>query len=159
PGKTPYENFRPLKVPQKYDGVQFLDFVSCIFSHVPRDYWAREFEFGRFLINDHKFVASDRRVNAGERYLQLTLQTSEHDVNTHIKILYEDDALIVLDKPAPLPVHPSGRFNRNTLQWILNEVYHPLIPRPAHRLDANTTGVIVFARSKHFATLLQPQFA
>src|SRR5947209_13514016 len=33
----------------------------------------------------------------------------------------------------------SGRFNRNTLQYILNKVYHPEKPRQAHRLDANTT--------------------
>ncbi len=66
---------------------------------------------------------------------------------------------MVIDKPAPLPLHPSGRFNRNTLQSILNEVYHPQKLRPVHRLDANTTGVVVFARTREFARQLQTQFA
>jgi UPF0176 protein len=41
----------------------------------------------------------------------------------------------------------------------LNQVYHPEKLRPVHRLDANTTGVIVLARSRQFAGQLQPQFA
>jgi len=65
---------------------------------------------------------------------------------------------LVINKPAPLPIHPSGRFNRNTLQAILQTVYHPQKPRPAHRLDANTTGLVVFTRTRHFAKFVQPQF-
>jgi 23S rRNA-/tRNA-specific pseudouridylate synthase len=45
------------------------------------------------------------------------------------------------------------------LQQILKTVYHPQKPRPVHRLDANTTGVMVWARTHHFAGQLQPQFA
>jgi RluA family pseudouridine synthase len=85
--------------------------------------------------------------------------TSEPDVNAAIRILHEDEAIVVVNKPAPLPLHPSGRFNRNTLQAILNQVYYPQKLRPIHRLDANTTGIIVFARTRHYAGLLQPQFA
>src|SRR5262249_32980297 len=51
------------------------------------------------------------------------------------------------------------RFYRNTLAWLLHEVYHPQKPRPAHRLDANTTGVVLVTRTRHFAGRLQPQFA
>jgi RluA family pseudouridine synthase len=85
--------------------------------------------------------------------------TREPDVNAAIRILYEDSAIVVVDKPAPLPVHPSGRFHRNTLQSILNAVYRPQKLRPVHRLDANTTGLVVFARTHAFASRLQPQFA
>src|SRR5690606_30849165 len=66
--------------------------------------------------------------------------------------------ILVIDKPAPLPMHPSGRFNRNTLVHFLHEAWHPEKPRPAHRLDANTSGLVVCARTRHFAKLLQPQF-
>jgi RluA family pseudouridine synthase len=56
-------------------------------------------------------------------------------------------------------MHPAGRFNRNTLQHLLETAYRPQKPRPAHRLDANTTGVLVVARTRHFAGRLQPLFA
>jgi RluA family pseudouridine synthase len=56
-------------------------------------------------------------------------------------------------------MHAGGRFHRNSLQWILSAAYAPFHPRPAHRLDANTTGVLVFSRSHRFAKTLQAQFA
>jgi RluA family pseudouridine synthase len=83
----------------------------------------------------------------------------EPEVSPDVRILHEDEAIIVLQKPAPLPVHPSGRFNRNTLQYFLHAAYHPQKPRAAHRLDANTTGLLVCTRTRHFAGLLQTQFA
>jgi len=56
-------------------------------------------------------------------------------------------------------MHAGGRFYRNTLQHILNTAYHPQKPHPAHRLDANTTGIVLVTRTRHFAGKLQPQFA
>jgi RluA family pseudouridine synthase len=97
-------------------------------------------------------------VRAGERYFHKQSMLAEPAVNGQVEVLHEDEALIVLNKPAPLPMHAGGRFNRNTLQYILSQVYHPQKPRPAHRLDANTTGVVLVTRTRHFAAQLQPQF-
>jgi RluA family pseudouridine synthase len=104
-------------------------------------------------------MTATQRVRAGERYRHIFPNVTEPAVNGAVKILHEDEALIVLNKPAPLPMHAGGRFCRNTLQHILNEVYHPQRPRPAHRLDANTTGLVLVTRTRHFAGHLQPQFA
>jgi RluA family pseudouridine synthase len=75
-----------------------------------------------------------------------------------VEIVHEDEALIVVNKPAPLPMHAGGRFYRNTLQHILNTAYHPQTPHPVHRLDANTTGIVLVARTPDFASKLQGQF-
>lgn len=101
----------------------------------------------------------DRVVRAGEEYLRIHPGMIEPPVNPCVRVLYEDEALIVLHKPAPLPMHSCGRFHRNTLQHILHEAWEPEKPRPAHRLDANTSGLVVCARTRRFAKLLQPQFA
>jgi UPF0176 protein len=158
PGSDPYDNQRPLVVPASCDGLSLLDFLCTILRHVPRDEWAAIIASGKMLTREEQPVGPDHVVRAGERYLHLQPATREPDVNADIHIVYEDEALIVVNKPAPLPVHPSGRFNRNTLQSILHTVYSPQFPRPAHRLDANTQGLVVFARTRHFASLLQPQF-
>ena len=79
-------------------------------------------------------------------------------MNAGIEILYEDDHLVIVDKPAPMPMHPCGRFNRNSLQYILNEVYPDRYLRMAHRLDASTTGVTVFCQTRDVARFVQPQF-
>jgi RluA family pseudouridine synthase len=159
PGSQPYDNYRPLNVSAAYDGQTLLDFLCGILSHVPRDEWQAACDSGRMLTGDQQVASATRIVRAGERYLHKLPATREPDVNVDIRIIYEDEAIVVLHKPAPLPLHPSGRFNRNTLQFLLHEVYRPQKPRPAHRLDANTSGVVVFARTGHFAGLLQPQFA
>lgn len=158
PGSAPYENHRPLNVPATQDNVTLLDFLCGILAHVPREQWLGEIEQGRFLNEQKERVAWNHIVRAGERYLHVLPQTTEPEVNADIRILHEDEALIVLHKPAPLPMHPCGRFNRNTLQHILHGVYAPQRPRAAHRLDANTTGLVVLARTRHFAGQLQPQF-
>jgi RluA family pseudouridine synthase len=103
-------------------------------------------------------VAAGDVVRTGERYLHVQPSTVEPAVNVDIRIVYEDDAILVVNKPAPLPMHPCGRFSRNTLQYFLSKLYDPQHPRPAHRLDANTSGLVLFTRTRHFAKLLQQQF-
>jgi UPF0176 protein len=159
PGSQPYDNYRPIDVPATAEGQTLLDFLTTTFRHVACDHWLGLFGAGQMLNADRQPVTAARTVRAGERYLRWEPKTCEPDVNVDIRIVHEDEALIVLEKPAPLPVHPSGQFNRNTLTFILGRVYHPQRPRAAHRLDANTSGLIVFARTRHVAGLIQPQFA
>jgi len=159
PGSQPRDNFRPVSVAQSCDGQTLLAALCHAVKHLPPEYWEAESRRDNLLDSAHRPVATDRIVRAGERYLHRSVQQVEPAVSLALQFLYEDEALVVLHKPAPLPMHPAGRFNRNTLQYVLEQLYHPQKPRPAHRLDANTTGVLVVARTRHFAGLLQPQFA
>jgi UPF0176 protein len=159
PGSAPYENFRPITVPVDCDGLPLIEFLCRTLKHVPRADW-EDLCTRDFLLDAKKQPARrDIAVWAGERYFQKLPATVEPDINPAIEILHEDEAIILLSKPAPLPMHPGGRFNRNTLQHILNQVYYPEKPRPAHRLDANTTGLVLVTRTRHFASFIQPQFA
>jgi len=158
PGSRPYDNHRPLNVPAAFEGRTVLDLFSGIFAHSPACEWEELIENGFILDEQRRPVSKERIVRAGERYYRLLSAMIEPEVSTAVEILHEDEAILVLNKPAPLPMHPGGRFNRNTLQYLLHEVYHPQKPRAAHRLDANTTGLVVCGRTRHFAGLLQPQF-
>lgn len=158
PGQKPQDNYRPLKVSQRHEGMTILDFLCDIFGHVPREHWQACCAAGDIVKSGYQPVANNHVVHAGERYYTHEHQEVEPEVNARIQILFEDNALIVVNKPAPLPMHPSGRYNRNTLQSILCSLYAPQKPRPAHRLDANTSGIAVFTRTSTFARRLQPQF-
>jgi UPF0176 protein len=159
PGSQPHDNFKPVSVPEDCDGKTLLQTLCRIVAHVPASYWETECARGLLVNLKRETMSATQIVRAGERYLHRFPDVTEPDVNGRVEILHEDEALIVLNKPAPLPIHQGGRFYRNTLQHILNEVYHPQKPHPAHRLDANTTGVLLVTRSRHFAGKLQPQFA
>jgi len=158
PGSKAYDNFRPLTIPLDQDGQTILGALGAIFSHSEPEKWGQIFQNKYLLGGDKNPVDPEQIVRSGERYFRKLPSTIEPDVNPDIRFLHEDEAIIVVNKPAPLPVHPSGRFNLNSLQSLLQKVYHPQKPRPAHRLDANTTGIVVFSRTRHFAKLLQPQF-
>jgi RluA family pseudouridine synthase len=159
PGSQPYDHHKPVNIPAQFDGKTLLDTLCGIFPHIPAETWQQRFDAGRMLNATGEAAVASQIVRAGQRYQHRLPAVIEPDVNMQIEILHEDEAIVVLNKPAPLPMHAGGRFYRNTLQHVLDTVYAPQKPRPSHRLDANTTGVVVVARTRHFAGQIQPQFA
>jgi UPF0176 protein len=159
PGSQPYDHFKPVNVPAEADGQTVVAALCCVVRHLPAAHWEAECARGLILDARREAVPATKVVRAGERYLHKFAGVTEPDVNARVEILHEDEALIVLNKPAPLPMHAGGRFNYNTLQYFLNAAYHPQKPCPAHRLDANTTGLVLVTRTRRFAGQLQPQFA
>ncbi len=158
PGSIPAENRRPLNIPAACDGLELLDALATFFPQVSRDQWEARCDAGRFVNYAGTVRGKSHKVRAGERVVQVFPPDVEPPVSTGIRILHEDEAILIVHKPAPLPMHASGRFHRNTLQHILNQVYGPKYPRPVHRLDSNTTGLVLFARTRNFCRLLQRQF-
>jgi UPF0176 protein len=159
PGSRPYDHFKPVTIPAQSDGYPLLDTLCRIFDHVPAAIWRERFAQEHILDGAGRPVPPTHVVHTGERYQHKIPAVIEPDVSMQIEILHEDAAVIVLNKPAPLPMHSGGRYYRNTLQHVLETVYYPQKPRPSHRLDANTTGVVIAARTRHFAGQIQPQFA
>jgi UPF0176 protein len=159
PGSEPCENYKSINVPKDCDGATMLDALCRVVKQVPRAHWENECARGLVVNLKREPAAATQIVRAGERYRHLFPNVTEPDVNGRVEILHEDEALIVVNKPAPLPMHAGGRFYRNTLRHILGLAYHPQKPYPAHRLDANTTGIVLVTRTQHFAGRLQPQFA
>ena len=157
PGSQPYENRRPMKVPLKCDKFTLIEFLTSLHPHIARAQWLEAAAAGA-LLRGSSPISPDSKVRAGQRIDHLEPNTVEPAVNAEIEIIDEDDWIVVVNKPAPLPMHPSGRFNRNTLRYILQQVYSPQTPRPAHRLDANTSGVVVLSKTRRVASRLQPQF-
>ena len=158
PGSVACENRRPVNIPAVHDGRMLLEVLIDLFPHIAPAEWAARCDAGRFENYRGTVRAHDHRVRGGERVIQVFPPDVEPPVSADIRVLHEDEALLVVHKPAPLPMHASGRFHRNTLQHLLNLAYDPNPPRPVHRLDANTSGLVIFARTRHFCRLLQRQF-
>ena len=70
-----------------------------------------------------------------------------------LSILYEDDALIALDKPAGILMHPSAARNTDTLAnylvWYYQKTNQPCAVHPVSRLDRDTFGVVLLAKNSH----------
>jgi len=90
-----------------------------------------------------------------------------------IKILYEDSNILAIDKPSGISVHPDGKTKEKTItDWILKNypklkrIGEPVtfnnkeIPRPGivHRLDKETSGVLIIAKTKKAFAYFKEQF-
>ena len=125
-----------------------------------------------FLTVNGKTVKNNYKIKPGDELLLMSLLNPEH---TEVKpepialnIVYEDDALMVLNKPKNMVVHPGvGNYTGTLLNGV---AWHLLQQNPSleedslpryglvHRIDKNTTGLIVLAKTAEAAAHLSKQF-
>lgn len=90
-------------------------------------------------------------------------ETSEKilPVKMDLHILYEDEDLIVINKPAGMPIHPSQGNYENTLAngaaFYYKEKGEPFVYRCVNRLDRDTTGALILAKNPLSAAILSAQ--
>ncbi|WP_442786321.1 RluA family pseudouridine synthase [Leptothoe sp. PORK10 BA2] len=125
-------------------------------------------EQGALSINDQPCTNKKITVNAGD-YLQLTIPAVEPfeliAEAIPLDILYEDESLVVVNKPAGMVVHPApGHPNGTLVNAILAHCGDQLtgvggVQRPGivHRLDKDTTGAMVVAKTETALRQLQAQ--
>jgi len=103
---------------------------------------------------DGRPVRARDRVQGGERLVveaQFSAEAGVRPESMPLDILYEDEALLVLNKPAGLVVHPGAGNREHTLQNALlaHDPRLARVPRAGlvHRLDKDTSGLLVVART------------
>ena len=153
----PTEQIYRSHVPPQYDGFSIEKYFTARFSYQDEEEWSRQIVAGKIIINDkvaligQKLRTSDLTVtNAGFRV--------EPAADRTLNVIYEDKEIRVFNKRAPIPVHPCGRYFKNSMTEILKQVYLDELPRPIQRLDVTTTGVIVFARTQKAAAFFMQEF-
>ncbi len=104
-------------------------------------------------------LCPSRIVRAGETIVLFRPSWEEPDAPRDVAVIYEDEALVALNKPAGLPVHPTAKFHRNTLTTILGEKFPGERVALCHRLDKETSGIIVAARTREAEVTLKNAFA
>jgi 23S rRNA pseudouridine1911/1915/1917 synthase len=132
-----------------------------------RSYLQKLIEQGNIQLNDRVCHDKKTKVNLGDRLL-VTIPPSEvlavEAQEIPLDILYEDEALIIIDKPVDLVVHPAPGHESGTLVNAL--LFHCSdlagiggVRRPGivHRLDKDTTGVLVVAKTDFAHQHLQVQ--
>jgi 23S rRNA pseudouridine1911/1915/1917 synthase len=122
---------------------------------------------GRITVNE-QVAKAGLKLNAGDR-LRVTLPPAPPSPLTPeampLSIVYEDDDLLVVDKPAGLTVHPApGHLSHTLVNALLSHFPHlaalsdSLRPGIVHRLDKDTSGVMVVAKNSSAQAKLIEQF-
>lgn len=144
---------------------QFLkDKTELTRSEVQR--WIKE---GRALLENGKMIRANYHVKAGETVTFSWDEKEELSLipqNIQLDILYEDDDMIVVNKPRGMVVHPAYGNPDGTLvnallyhcgDSLLSACEDPIRPGIVHRLDKDTSGVMVAAKSKRAFPVLKEQ--
>lgn len=120
---------------------------------------------GEGLILEGHPVYSNHRLTSGEA-LTVNLTEEEYSpgiepVKLPLSIVYEDEDILVVDKGAGVPIHPSQGHHDNTLAnavaWYFREKGEPFTYRVINRLDRDTTGLLILARHMLSACVLSDQ--
>ncbi len=125
-----------------------------------------------FLTVNGKNIKSNYKIRPADEIVVMSLINPEHTVlkeeDIPLDIVYEDDALMVINKPSNMVVHPGvGNFSGTLLNGIAYylrkqnpSIDEEKLPRfgLVHRIDKNTTGLIVVAKTGEAASHLAKQF-
>jgi len=79
----------------------------------------------------------------------------EPNGSLNVPVAYENESLVVFNKPSGMPVHPSIRHQGDTLGNYFAYLYPELTFRSVNRLDRDTSGLCIIAKDAHAAKLLQ----
>jgi 23S rRNA pseudouridine1911/1915/1917 synthase len=148
-------------------GVRLDKYVCDKFAELSRTRIQKLIASGYITVNEHVAKAG-LRLNAGDRLRVILPPTPPSQLTPEaipLNIIYEDDDLLVIDKPAGLTVHPAPGHPAHTLvNAILSRFPHlaalsdSLRPGIVHRLDRDTSGVIVVAKNSLAQAKLVEQF-
>lgn len=138
-------------------GHPVLDYIAGRFTYLCRAGWIEQIDAGHLLLNGEKATATDT-LATGDRLVFQSPFLAEPEVNTDYAILHEDDDLLVIDKPGGLPCHPKGRYFNHTLWALVKARFASQNLVLVNRLDRETSGIVLLAKSQAAAASCQRQF-
>jgi tRNA pseudouridine32 synthase/23S rRNA pseudouridine746 synthase len=125
-----------------------LAFLVERYPQIPAATWLARMARGEVVDGTGAVLASDSAVVAGTRIFYYRELESETIIPFDEQILFEDEHLVVVDKPHFLPTIPGGRFLHETLLVRLKKKLGQLDLSPIHRLDRETAGVVIFSKQQ-----------
>lgn len=144
---------KKLNVPEKYNGKKLTKFILDSFPHLSTNMLYKALRQKDIKIDGVR-TNKDCTIYAGSEilvYIADNLLCPE----INLDIIFEDDNILVINKPVCLEV-----TGENSLTSIVHSKYSDcsFLPMPCHRLDRNTTGLILFAKNEEALNILLDKF-
>jgi tRNA pseudouridine32 synthase/23S rRNA pseudouridine746 synthase len=135
-----------------------LDCLCDNFPKISRENWLGRFERKLVLDSHQNPIHHDLPYRAGLRIYYYREIVGEKEIPFHEAILYQDEHILVVDKPHFLPVTPTGDYVSQTLQTRLMVQLNNVELQPLHRIDRHTAGLVLFSVQKKTRALYQALF-
>ena len=151
-------------------GIRLDAVLLSRFPSVPRSFAREACDSGSVLVNGRP-APKGMKLRGGEtvRVLHLDEECDNRplaDASVKVRCIFEDDALLGFDKPSGMPVQPLSRRETGTLmngvaaRWpeCADAGDQPMMGGALHRIDADTSGLVMVARSPTAFAALRSQF-
>ncbi len=137
--------------------IKLLDFLTeqrqkaNLNRNFSRESWQREIQQGKFKANQHFIGENYLLKEASELHYYYQKKAPEPKVNKNLAVVYEDEYLMVMNKPAPLPMHPCGSYFFHTLTSLLQKKDFFTL----NRIDSETSGLVFLAKKNHIKSFTE----
>ncbi|XP_076256012.1 pseudouridylate synthase RPUSD2-like isoform X3 [Rhynchophorus ferrugineus] len=140
----------------RWVGERILDVFAREFRAHPAEEYERCIQAGTLTVNYEK-VPTDYKLKHNDLLANVVHRHEVPVTSQAITIVHMDEDIVVVNKPASIPVHPCGRYRHNTVVFILAKEYNLKNLRTIHRLDRLTSGLLLFGRSPKKARQMEHQ--
>lgn len=138
-------------------GATLLEYYTRRYTHSSPEQWRDRIQLGLVTLDDRTVTDCQTTLKRGQLLAYHRPPWVEPEVPFALSILYEDEELLILHKPAGLPVLPGGGFLENTL-WGWLKRHYSCPPSPLHRLGRGTSGVMLLAKTETSKSKLSQDF-
>jgi len=154
------ESILQSRVPPKGAGKTLLDYLAGRFRYQSLETWAQLIKEDKVTLNGSPARPS-KVLRIGDQ-IAYRVVLKEPPVDGNIRILHEEETFLVADKPGNLPSHADGTFIKHTFIYILTQNLRESgwkgDVKLVHRLDRETSGLMVVAKEKKAHLNLVGQF-
>lgn len=134
-----------------------LDFLLRRFRYLDEKGWSENIKAKRIWV-DGKLGRNNLKLNSNQKVVYFRPDYLEPTVDPSFDVIFEDEYLIALNKSGNLPTSPSGKYFKNTLLNLIKEKFGWKELYTLHRLDRETSGVIIFAKKHKIAKIMSKHF-
>lgn len=147
------------KIHQMAKSFGVFEFLCQNFPHVGANEWRRRFDTGLVFWDDGSHVRIGELYEHGRSIYYYRFLDDEVVVPFEHEIIFENQDLMVVDKPHFLAVTPAGNYVKQTLLTRLKQQTDNANLSPIHRLDRETAGLILISKNPKTRGLYQSLFA
>lgn len=143
------------RITAREEGQRLLELLTTRFAYHDSKLWCQMVDNGLVLLNGAR-AEKEQLLRCGDMLTYYAINHREPEVPTEFETIIETPELLLVGKPAGTPVSQTGMIIHNTFANILRRHYNQDI-HLLHRLDRETSGLLLCARTKEFCRLYQKE--
>lgn len=134
-------------------------YLCCHFPHIQPNEWKQRFNDQLIFNLNGEILNLNSSFQANTHIYYYRFLENEVHVPFYEQIIFENDDLLVVDKPHFLTISPTGQYVQETLLVRLKKITNNPDLTPIHRLDRETAGIVLFSKKPQSRGMYQQLFA